>query len=849
MSSCKGEFLAALATMSLLTISSRHCGHPETNSVIFHNSTVISRLVPAPIHQEIRGGHGTRVTVNNLFGNMPVRIKHRASSLRRSEDVDKEWEELTRMLVALVLSNSGFQKLRLSDREKSRSLNIRIPQGTTKSTNSESQISSLVRVHTILAQSGLTLGTSVDEWVRMSASTLEISVKAYVALGSSPTRLNQFISLGINPIFNEHKSANVLYDEINQVFAGSDFGSVPAVSRLRESRLQGTMRGTRRWPIFYIRIDINSSLKELPRAETTVESDRALQHIVEVLQAMFYQFLQQHHYRPRKRKRVERDALTSHSRDSSTVSWAASGQRNRDLLSAPSMQTVSASSAEAFDSGVPATFKNESSQYFNDFTNWSRVKVGESKATNDLLVCRPSYTSRPQTGTSILEYEATSPDFAPVQAEKVDHASHTMQDAGDQMTRWIDPSTNKVILVNSRTGQCVTESQGIGRPNSSIGFVRPRSATSMLSHAGASIKRPQTVPAQSYSPWLDNLVHKCANIAFSCPEKPIMSIENGSPFDDSFRSKDAQMRSQQCWNSTELVVNDRHNGKLSREALSRATIIAQVDRKFILVRMTPLNEDRSDNISTQVLVLVDQHAADERCRLEQLLSDMFSVDEGLGAISIRTHQFPTPIQYPIQEEEISSLAAYSKFFESWGCLYRVHQELLDGRRHYSIIIEALPLVIAERCRLEPQLFLQLLRKEIWSRAGERIPSLRSTTSIPSPTMDHENRPYQWLRWLAGCPEGILDLINSRACRSSIMFNDSLRIEECQGLISRLSKCAFPFQCAHGRPTMIPIVDERRHLSGIFASSFGGEISFEDRYYDPPGRQAGFVEAFKKWERT
>lgn len=62
--------------------------------------------------------------------------------------------------------------------------------------------------------------------------------------------------------------------------------------------------------------------------------------------------------------------------------------------------------------------------------------------------------------------------------------------------------------------------------------------------------------------------------------------------------------------------------------------------------------------------------------------------------------------------------------------------------------------------------------------------------------------------MSGCPQGIIDLLNSRACRGAIMFNDSLTMEECQVLVKRLARCAFPFQCAHGRPSMVPILDLR-----------------------------------------
>jgi DNA mismatch repair protein MLH3 len=38
-----------------------------------------------------------------------------------------------------------------------------------------------------------------------------------------------------------------------------------------------------------------------------------------------------------------------------------------------------------------------------------------------------------------------------------------------------------------------------------------------------------------------------------------------------------------------------------------------------------------------------------------------------------------------------------------------------------------------------------------------------------------------------------------------MFNDVLTIRECRELIVKLSAAQLPFQCAHGRPSIIPIV--------------------------------------------
>lgn len=37
-----------------------------------------------------------------------------------------------------------------------------------------------------------------------------------------------------------------------------------------------------------------------------------------------------------------------------------------------------------------------------------------------------------------------------------------------------------------------------------------------------------------------------------------------------------------------------------------------------------------------------------------------------------------------------------------------------------------------------------------------------------------------------------------------MFNDKLGLDQCERLVHQLSKTVFPFQCAHGRPSMVPL---------------------------------------------
>ena len=49
-----------------------------------------------------------------------------------------------------------------------------------------------------------------------------------------------------------------------------------------------------------------------------------------------------------------------------------------------------------------------------------------------------------------------------------------------------------------------------------------------------------------------------------------------------------------------------------------------------------------------------------------------------------------------------------------------------------------------------------------------------------------------------------DKIATLACHSSIRFNRRLDVIESRKLLSRLSRCAQPFNCPHGRPTMMAI---------------------------------------------
>jgi DNA mismatch repair protein MLH3 len=285
---------------------------------------------------------------------------------------------------------------------------------------------------------------------------------------------------------------------------------------------------------------------------------------------------------------------------------------------------------------------------------------------------------------------------------------------------------------------------------------------------------------------------------------------------------------------TSETLTLQFTGRVSRQALREAEVIGQVDLKFVLVKVAsqaasstlPDASKTWNNDSGELLVLIDQHAADERCRVEQLQKEYFaSGNRELGANTDRLEQ---PIQFELPEQEGLLLARFREHFRYWGIVYEVlHTETPalrgDQQIKTKVQIWSLPPSILERCRLQPRLLVELVRKEAWRLRDEPELAVSSGSRRTDVSEEGEN---EWVRRFHGCPQGILDLVNSRACRSesrrysflaqlhnfanvytgAIMFNDYLSKEQCRELVVRLSDCIFPFQCAHGRPSMVPLLD-------------------------------------------
>lgn len=55
------------------------------------------------------------------------------------------------------------------------------------------------------------------------------------------------------------------------------------------------------------------------------------------------------------------------------------------------------------------------------------------------------------------------------------------------------------------------------------------------------------------------------------------------------------------------------------------------------------------------------------------------------------------------------------------------------------------------------------------------------------------------------PPIVQRILSYKACRGAVMFNDFLNKHDCTAIIEGMKTCKLPFQCAHGRPSLVPLM--------------------------------------------
>uniref|UniRef100_A0A8C5RTG3 MutL homolog 3 n=1 Tax=Laticauda laticaudata TaxID=8630 RepID=A0A8C5RTG3_LATLA len=225
--------------------------------------------------------------------------------------------------------------------------------------------------------------------------------------------------------------------------------------------------------------------------------------------------------------------------------------------------------------------------------------------------------------------------------------------------------------------------------------------------------------------------------------------------------------------------------RFTKKMIDSLQVLNQVDNKFIACLINT-REDENEHADGNLLVLVDQHAAHERVRLEQLIRDSYDKQhEALGKKKLLASTLSPPLEIDVTEDQRRLLWCCHKSLENLGL------ELLFPENNLSqILVGKVPLCFMEKEANELRRGRHTVTKRIVQELIQEQIELLQTTGGSQATL----------------PLTIMKVLASQACHGAIKFNDSLTFDESCHLMASLSCCQLPFQCAHGRPSMLPLAD-------------------------------------------
>lgn len=187
--------------------------------------------------------------------------------------------------------------------------------------------------------------------------------------------------------------------------------------------------------------------------------------------------------------------------------------------------------------------------------------------------------------------------------------------------------------------------------------------------------------------WIQKALN--GNGAFLSTERPVASAPPLTPLQRSCSDHNGRT-TQTPWlaevnnafstsQSTFGLVNNASAASFSKHGLEKAKVLGQVDSKFIACLMD-IGEEANSCSAQFSLVLIDQHAADERIRVERFLKPLCLEYQdrfhGSG-VARRILHVPLPVLLTKYEHErLLGDESMQKAFADWG--FEVHEEEMLG---------------------------------------------------------------------------------------------------------------------------------------------------------------------------
>jgi len=195
--------------------------------------------------------------------------------------------------------------------------------------------------------------------------------------------------------------------------------------------------------------------------------------------------------------------------------------------------------------------------------------------------------------------------------------------------------------------------------------------------------------------------------------------------------------------------------KITKDMLSDNHFIGQIENKFLAT------------VSGGLVLLWDQHALHERIRLEHLLARYLIEEDGASKVLSGPPQ--ETVILDISDSNIAVLKNFKDSLAAFGLK-------MSGR----VVVES-PLCFQN---LPSARQIQLSQKLV----DEFVSLVERGAVMPR------------------VPSAVHAQLCSTACRGAIMFGQEISESTARGLLSQISSCAAPFKCAHGRPSIAPVID-------------------------------------------
>lgn len=206
-------------------------------------------------------------------------------------------------------------------------------------------------------------------------------------------------------------------------------------------------------------------------------------------------------------------------------------------------------------------------------------------------------------------------------------------------------------------------------------------------------------------------------------------------------------------------------------------LINQVNSSFIIIKI-------KNSSTSSLLAAVDQHACDERIQVERLLK---SYIQSLFDPNLQNRrELMDHYSFSASDEEMFLLQEYRDNFSFFGFLF-------DVCPRNTIRVTHVPNILQEKFDQDKA----FLKRSILQHLTDLLNHVKKSNINTLASLG-------WLSVSANLPKTLVDAISSRACKSAVKFGDTLNFHEMHYLIAQLSGCEMPFQCAHGRPSIVPL---------------------------------------------